>query len=149
VLGLARRDGNRRYYDLLERLLPARRVHGAHDVRRRPEPVDRRPALPLEVEGRERPLGADPLEHPLGDLAILGEDARRAPAHRRAKPRELLRRHERESLVVRLEDRAPFVELVAPRRVVVRDARVKHEVVAPAGDRDRVELDRAEPAEDL
>jgi hypothetical protein len=29
VLGLARRDGNRRYYDLIERLLPAEVI--AHD----------------------------------------------------------------------------------------------------------------------
>ena len=38
---------------------------------------------------------------------------------------------------------------VAPGGVVVGDARVQHEVVAPARDRDRVELDRAEPPEDL
>ena len=44
---------------------------------------------------------------------------------------------------------APLVEQVAPSRVVVRDARVQHEVVAPPRDGDRVELDRAELAEDL
>ena len=50
---------------------------------------------------------------------------------------------------VRLEDLAAFVESVAPTGLVIGDARVQHEVVAPTGDRQGVELDRAEPAEDL
>jgi hypothetical protein len=123
--------------------------HGANGVRRCSEPVDRRPALALEVEGRERPVGADPFEHPVGDLGILGEVSHRARADRHAEPRELFRGDEREPLVVRLEDPAPFVEEVAPRGVVVRDARVEHEVVVPARHRDRVVLDRAEPPEHL
>ena len=48
--------------------------HGAHGVRRHSEPVGRRPALALEVERRQRPLRADPLEHALGHLGVLGED---------------------------------------------------------------------------
>ena len=71
------------------------------------------------------------------------------PAQGPAEPGELARRDEGEPLVVRLEDLAALVEQVAPAGVVVGDPRVQHEVVAPAGDRDRVELDRAEPAEDL
>ena len=50
---------------------------------------------------------------------------------------------------MRLEDLAPLVELVAPRGVVGGDARVQHEIVRAAGDIDRVELDRREPAEYL
>ena len=73
----------------------------------------------------------------------------RAPAQGPAEPRELAHRDEGESLVVRLEDLAALVEEVAPAGVVVGDARVQHEVVAPTGDRERVELDRAESAEDL
>src|SRR4029453_14368382 len=42
-----------------------------------------------------------------------------------------------------------FIEQVTPTRFVVRDARVKEEVVTSTGNRDRVELDRAELAEDL
>ena len=66
-----------------------------------------------------------------------------------AEPRELARRDEGEPLVVRLEDLAALVELVAPAGLVVGDARVQHEVVGPAGNRERVELDRPELAEDL
>ena len=107
------------------------------------------PALALEVERRQRAFRADPLEHPLGHLGVLGEDPRRAPAQVPAEPRELAHRDERESLVVRLEDLAAFVEHVAPVRVVAGDACVQHEIVAPTGNGERVELDRAEPAEDL
>ena len=126
--------------------------HGARDVRRRPEPVDRGPAL--EVERRERPFRADPLEDLRSDVDVLGEDglleARRVQPPRHAVPRQLARRQQRESFVVGLEELAPYVEeLLAPRRVVVGDARVQHEVVVPARDRQRVELDRAEPPEDL
>ena len=104
--------------------------HGARDVRRRPEPVDRRPAL--EVERRERPLRADPLEDLRRDLGVLGEDAllepRRVQPPRHAVPRQLARRQQREALVVRLEQLAPHIEeLLAPGRVVVGDARVQHE----------------------
>ena len=36
------------------------------------------PALALEVERRQRAFGADPLEHPLGHLGVLGEELRGA-----------------------------------------------------------------------
>ena len=123
--------------------------HGAHGVRRHPEPVGRRPALTLEIERRQRAVRADSLEHPVGHLGVLVQDPRRAPAQDPAEPRELARRDEGESLVVRLEDLAALVEEVAPAGVVVGDARVQHEVVASTGDREGIELDRAESAEDL
>ena len=72
-----------------------------------------------------------------------------APAQDPAEPRKLAHGDEGEPLVVRLEDLAALVEKVAPAGLVVRDARVQHEVVAPTGDRQGVELDRAESAEDL
>ena len=52
--------------------------HGAHGVRRHPEPVRRRPALALEIERRQRALRADPFEHALGyrfDIVVSGRDA--------------------------------------------------------------------------
>ena len=49
--------------------------HGPHDVRLHAEPVDRLAALALEVERGERAVDAEPLEHPLGRLGVLGEDA--------------------------------------------------------------------------
>jgi hypothetical protein len=64
-------------------------------------------------------------------------------------PPRATRENEREPLVVRIENLAPLVELVAPRGVVAGDARVQHEIVRAAGDIDRVELDRPEPAEHL
>src|SRR5436190_16439121 len=64
-------------------------------------------------------------------------------------PGELARRDERQRLVGRLEDLTAFVQHVAPGGLVAGDARVQHEVMAPAGDRDRVELDRPELPEDL
>ena len=70
-------------------------------------------------------------------------------AHDMTEPGELARRDERQRLVGRLEDLPAFVEHVAPGGLVAGDARVQHEVVVPAGDRDRVELDRPELAEDL
>src|ERR671919_1570500 len=121
----------------------------AHGVRRHPEPVGRTPALALEIARRQRSLRPDPLEHPLGHLGVLGDHARMSRSQRRAEPGELARENEGESLVVRLEDLAPLVELVAPRGVVAGDARVEHEIVRAAGDIDRVELDRPEPAEHL
>jgi hypothetical protein len=66
-----------------------------------------------------------------------------------AEPRKVVDRNERQAFVVRLEDLAPLVQVVAPRGVVVGDARVQDEVVRAARDRDRVVLDRAEPADDL
>ena len=123
--------------------------HRAHDVRRHSKPVDQRTAFSLEVECRERPVQTDPLEHLLGRLGVLGEDARRVQAQRAPEPRVLARQHEREPLVVRLEDLAPFVEELAPRRVVVGNARVQDEIVVAAGDRERVELDRPPAPEDL
>ena len=59
------------------------------------------------------------------------------------------RQDEGEALVVRLEDLAPLVEQVAPGGVVVGHARVQDEVVGATGDCERIELDRAETAEDL
>ena len=70
-------------------------------------------------------------------------------AHDMTEPGELARRDERQRLVGRLEDLTAFVEHVAPGGLVAGDARVQHEVVVPAGDRDRVELDRPELPEDL
>jgi hypothetical protein len=89
------------------------------------------------------------VQHLLGHLGVLGEDARRALAQRRAEPRELVRRNEGETLIERLEHLAPFVKKVAPGRVVIGDAGVEDEIVVPAGHGERVELDRAEPAENL
>src|SRR5262249_46265451 len=94
-------------------------------------------------------LRADPLEHPCGDLLILLERLRGPPAQDPAEPGELAHRHEREPLVVRLEDLLPRPKLVAPGRVVVRDPRVHDEVVVATGNRNRVELDGAQPAKDL
>ena len=62
--------------------------HRANGVRRDAEPVGRRPALALEVERRQRALGADPLEHAPGHLGVLGEEAGRVPAQGPAEPRE-------------------------------------------------------------
>jgi hypothetical protein len=123
--------------------------HGAHGVCRHPEPIGRRPGLALEVERRQRAVRADPLQHTLGYVGILGEGLRRVTAQAPAEPRELARRHEGETLVVRLEDLAAFVEPVAPGRVVGGDARVQDEVMVPARNRQRVELDRPEPAKDF
>ena len=50
---------------------------------------------------------------------------------------------------MRLEDLAPLVEQVAPGRVVVGHPSMQHEVVGASGDREGIELDRAEPTEDL
>jgi hypothetical protein len=66
-----------------------------------------------------------------------------------AEPREFLRRNDGETLVERLEYLAPLVEEVAPCWVVIGNAGVEDEIVIPAGHGERVELDRAEPAEDL
>ena len=106
------------------------------------------PALALEVERRQRALGADALEHAPGHVGVLGEDAGRVPARGHTEPREVAGGDEREPLVVRLEDLAALVEEVAPGGVVLGDARVQHEVVAPAGNRERIELERAQAAED-
>ena len=127
--------------------------HGAHGVLRHPEPVLRRARLALEVERRQRPFRADPFEHALGHGGVLGESRGVEPgplaAHDMTEPGELAGRHERQRLVGRLEDLAAFVQRVAPGGLVAGDARVQHEVVVPAGDRDRVELDRPELPEDL
>jgi len=84
-----------------------------------------------------------------GDVGVLVDHPRRLAAEQPAEPREFAHGHERQPLVVHLEDLALRVERVAPGRAVVCDARVQGEVVAPAGDRERVELERAEPADDL
>ena len=70
-------------------------------------------------------------------------------SHHMTEPGELARRDERQRLVGRLEDLTAFVEHIAPRGLVAGDAGVQHEIVVPAGDRDRVELDRPELAENL
>jgi hypothetical protein len=44
---------------------------------------------------------------------------------------------------------ALVLQVITPRRVVIRDARVQDEVVVPSGDSERVELDRPESAEDF
>ena len=123
--------------------------HRTNGVRRQAEPVGRPTLRTLEVERRQRSVGADALEHAAGHLGVLGEEARRLPAQRPAEPREVARQDEGESLVVRLEDLAPLVEQFAPGRVVVGHPRVQDEVVGAAGDRERIKLDRAETTEDL
>jgi hypothetical protein len=82
-------------------------------------------------------------------LGVGGEDAGRALARRRAEPREFPRRNEGETLVERLEYLASLIKEVAPCGVVIGNASVEDEIVIPAGHGERVELDRAEPAEDL
>jgi hypothetical protein len=127
--------------------------HGAHDVLRHPEPVIRRSVLELEIARRQRALRADPPEHALGHRGVLGEnrgvEPRALAATAQAEPGELARQDERQRLVGHLEDLTAFVEQVAPGGLVVGDARVQHEVVVPAGDRDWVELDRPELPDDL
>jgi hypothetical protein len=103
----------------------------------------------LEVVDGERSFGPDALEHLFRHVGVLGEDARRDLMRRRAEPRELLGRNERETLVERLEHFAPLVEEVAPGGVVIGDAGVQDEIVVSPGHGEGVELDRAEPAEDL
>jgi hypothetical protein len=109
--------------------------------------------LGLEIERRQRALCADPPEYALGHHGVLGEDPGVEPgplaAPAQTEPGELARRDERQRLVGRLEDLTAFVEQVAPGGLVAGDTRMEHEVVAPAGDRDRVELDRPELPEDL
>src|SRR5262249_9375317 len=106
------------------------------------------PLLALEVQRRQRAVRADPLEHAPRNARVLVERLLR-PDRASAKPDDLARGHEREALVVCLEDLAALVEPGAPARGVVRDARVQEEVVVAPGDRERVELDRAEPRQDL
>lgn len=127
--------------------------HGAHGVLRHPKPVLRRAALPLEVGRGQRPVRPDALEHAVGHRGVIGEGcgmvAAPLAARVRTEPGDLARRNERQRLVGRLEDLTAFVEQVAPGGLVVGDARVEHEVVVPAGDRDRIELDRPHLAKDL
>src|SRR5205085_10560807 len=102
--------------------------HGANGVGRHSEPVSRRPALALEVDGGQWAVRTDPLEHALPDIGVLGEGPRRVTAQVPAEPRELARRYERKPLVVRLEDLTAFVEVFAPAGVVVGDASHELEV---------------------
>ena len=103
--------------------------HRADGVRRDAEPVGRCATLALEVERRQRTVGADPLEDALGHVGVVGERAGGVPVRPDAEPRQLAHGDEREPLVERLEDLATLVELVAPGGVVVGHARVQHEVV--------------------
>jgi hypothetical protein len=80
---------------------------------------------------------------------VLGEDTRRGLARKRAQPGELLRRHQGETLVDRLEYLAPLVQQVAPVGVVLGNPGMEDEIVIPAGHGERIELDRSEPAKDL
>jgi hypothetical protein len=109
--------------------------------------------LGLEVAGRQRAFRANPREHALGHRGVLGQDRGVEPgplaADAHPEPGELAHRDERQRLVGRLEDLAAFVERLAPGGFVAGYARVQHQVVVPAGDRDRVELDRPEPPEYL
>ena len=127
--------------------------HGAHSVLRHPEPVFRRAALPLEVRRGQRPVRPDAFEDALGHCGVVDEGRGVEPgplaAHDMTEPGELARRNKRQRLVGRLEDLTALVEHVAPGGLVAGDARVQHEVVVSAGDRDRVELDRPEFAQDL
>ena len=64
-------------------------------------------------------------------------------------PGQLRRRQDREHLVVGLEERPVLVQQrVRPRPAVAGDAGEQDEIVVPAGDVDRVELDRAKAVED-
>ena len=123
--------------------------HGAHGVRRHAEPVGRRPALGARsrattaglprgsARARARPTSAfSARSAPGSGSRSRGTMGTRSPGRRRA-PCCTPRRSCGAGRARRTT------------RLVVGDARVQHEVVAPAGNRDRVELDRAEPAEDL
>ena len=127
--------------------------HGAHDVLRHPEPVLRCSVLGLEIERRQRAFRTDPPEHAVGHHGVLGENPGVEPgplaAEAQTEPGELARQDERQRLIGRLEDLTAFVEQIAPGGLVAGDSRVQHEVVVPAGDRDRVELDRPELPDDL
>jgi hypothetical protein len=68
--------------------------HGAYGVGRQPEPVGRRPALTLEVARGQWAVRSDPLQHPRGDVRVLGQGPRRADAQVPAEPRELAHRHQ-------------------------------------------------------
>src|SRR5215207_6583164 len=122
----------------------------AHLVRRAPVPVDR--LTHLDVLGRQRPLLPDPLEQLGHELGVVVELA--VPVRRRiavpADPvvRQLRRRQQRETLVVGLVQPALAVEqVVRPLAAVAVDAGGEDEVVVASGDVERVELERAEPAD--
>src|SRR5215207_1387906 len=122
----------------------------AHLVRRAPVPVDR--LTHLDVLGRQRPLLPDPLEQLGDELGVVVELA--VPVRRRiavpADPvvRQLRRRQQRETLVVGLVQPALAVEqVVRPLAAVAVDAGGEDEVVVASGDVERVELERAEPAD--
>ena len=109
--------------------------------------------LGLEIERRERPSARIRSSTRSATAAFSarrpGVEPGPLAAHDMTEPGELARRDERQRLVGRLEDLTAFVEHVAPGGLVAGDARVQHEVVVPAGDRDRVELDRPELAQNL
>jgi hypothetical protein len=114
-------------------------------VRRAPVPVDR--LARLDVRGGQRAVLADPADELLDERGVLVEraafvdPARAVP--RDPIPRQLRRRHDREHLVERLEQRPLLVqERVGPFPAVAGDPGEQHEVVVPPGDVDRVELDR-------
>ena len=64
-------------------------------------------------------------------------------------PGKLAGRNERQRLVGGLEDQATLVELITPAGLVSGDAGVQQEVVVPAGNGDRVELNGSELSEDF
>ena len=64
-------------------------------------------------------------------------------------PWELAGEYERQCLVGGFEDLTPLEQLVAPRRLVSRDAGMQYQVVVAAGHRDRIELDRPQSPQDV
>ena len=77
--------------------------HGAHDVRRQPEPVGLRPAGALEVE-RRGGQPADPLEHQFGDLVLSAITRGAFRLEAAAEPRVLAGQDEGETLLYLLRD---------------------------------------------
>ena len=119
-------------------------------VGRTPVPLDR--VASRDVGRRQRALRPDPVEQLIDERSMFVERGLFVPYPRAVPvdpvPGELGRRDEREALVVRLEEGSLLIEeMVRHLPSVAGHARQEHEVVVPADDVDRVELDRAEPVE--
>ena len=124
---------------------------GPHLVGGPPVPVDRRPRL--QVRRRQRAVPPDPVEQLLHEGGVYVERgtgvlvAVQVPGD--AVPGQLPGRHDGQALVVGLVQHPRPVEmLVRPGTAVAGDPCRQHEVVVPAGHRQRVELERAEPFHD-
>ena len=123
----------------------------AHLVRRAPVPVDR--GAGRDVGRRQVPVRPDPLEELLDERRVLVEDAAgllgAVEIPRDPEEGQVGRRDDAEALVVGLVEDALLVEeRVGQLAAVARNAGEENEVVVPAGDLERIELDRAEPLED-